>query len=80
VEVGDGFSTIEALFTKEAVNNFRKLHSHLKLSNLQGKLIKVQKWSLKLKQRVSKEVLNSTSNLGIYLCIHEFSPKTEYVA
>lgn len=34
VEVGDGFATIEAIFTKEAINNFRKLNNHLKLANL----------------------------------------------
>jgi len=54
VEIGDGFATIEALFTKEAVNNFRKLNNHLKLANLQGKLIKIHKWSLILKQRDSQ--------------------------
>jgi hypothetical protein len=46
VQLGDGFNFIEAVFTKEAVNSFRKNYSHLKLSKMNDRLLKLNKWSL----------------------------------
>ena len=45
VQLGDGFNFIEAVFTKEAVNSFRKNFSHLRLGNLRDRLLKLTKWS-----------------------------------
>ena len=45
VLLSDGWFTIEAVFTKEAVNFFRKNFSHLKLESMAGKCIKLCKWS-----------------------------------
>jgi hypothetical protein len=46
VQLGDGFHFIEAVFLKEAVNNFRKNYSHLKMSSMTNRLVKLTKWSL----------------------------------
>jgi len=53
VTLSDGFFYVEALFTKESINDFRKNYSHLKFSNLRDKILYVKKWSLHLKQRDS---------------------------
>ena len=49
VQLSDGFTFIEAVFTKEAVNSFRKNYSHLRLSNMRDRLLKITKWSLQFK-------------------------------
>ena len=46
--VSDGHNFIEAIFTKESINDFRKNYSHVKFSNLRDKVIYVSKWSLQL--------------------------------
>jgi hypothetical protein len=46
VQLGDGFHFIEAVFLKEAVNSFRKNYSHLKMSAMTNRLLKLTKWSL----------------------------------
>jgi len=53
--LGDGFFFMEALFTKEAINDFRKNFSHLKFSNLRDKILYVQRWSLHMRQRDSNK-------------------------
>jgi hypothetical protein len=45
VQLGDGFSYIEAVFTKEAVNSFRKNFSHLRFGKMRDRLLKLTKWS-----------------------------------
>ena len=45
VQLGDGFNFIEAIFTKEAVNSFRKNYSHLRISSMKDRLLKLNKWS-----------------------------------
>ena len=37
--ISDGFNFIEAIFTKESINEFRKNYSHVKFSNLRDKVI-----------------------------------------
>ena len=44
--LSDGFHYIEALFTKDEVNEFRKNYTHVKLSDLKDKMLFIQKWSL----------------------------------
>jgi hypothetical protein len=46
VQLGDGFHFIEAVFTKESVNAFRKNYSHLCLSQMRDRLLKLTKWQL----------------------------------
>ena len=53
VFLSDGFYYIEAMFTKEAISEFRKNFSHLKFSHLRDKIVYVQRWSLSLRQRDS---------------------------
>ena len=72
VQLGDGFNFIEAVFMKEAVNSFRKNYSHLKMSNMKDRLLKLTKWSLQQRQRPSDKCLNSHQNMSIYLIIQEF--------
>ena len=74
IQLGDGFNFIEAVFTKEAVNSFRKNFSHLCLSSMRDRLLKLTKWSLQLKQRASSKCFNSYKNLGVYLVISDFTP------
>lgn len=46
VWLSDGYNFIEALFTKDAIHEFRKNYSHIKFSSLRDKIILVTKWSL----------------------------------
>ena len=49
VQLADGHYHIEAVFTKEAVNSFRKNYSHLRLGQMRDRLLKLTKWSLQMK-------------------------------
>jgi hypothetical protein len=46
VWLSDGYNFMEALFTKEAINEFRKHNSTLKFSSLREKILYVNKWSI----------------------------------
>lgn len=72
VQLGDGFNFMEAVFTKEAVNAFRKNYAHIKLSEMKDRLLKLTKWSFQLKQRPSQSCFNSYQNLVVYLIVHDF--------
>ena len=50
VWLSDGHHYMETLFTKDAVNEFRKNYSNIKLSGLKDKMLFIQKWSLQIKQ------------------------------
>ena len=39
VLVSDGHNFMEAIFTKESINDLRKYYSHVKFSNLRDKII-----------------------------------------
>lgn len=54
VMVSDGFHNMEAVFTKEAVNEFRKNYQ-IKFSSLREKVILVTKWSLKVQSSDSRK-------------------------
>ena len=69
VHLGDGFLFMEAFFTKEAINDFRKNYSHLKFSNLRDKIVFVQRWSLHIRQRDSSRDLCTYNNLTVVLCV-----------
>ncbi len=74
ISMNDGFTIIEALFTKEAISDFRKNWSHLKFSHLRDKIIFVQKWSLQLRQRDSAKQHLTYNNLTVFLSIEQFKP------
>ena len=74
VTLCDGFHTIETVFTKEAVNGFRKNFSHIKWQQMQMRLMKATKWSFQLRQRDNSEVANCYGNLAVYLVVSEFQP------
>lgn len=80
VQLGDGFNFIEAVFTKEAMNSFRKFNSHLCLMNMSDRLINVTKWALVVRQRPSMTCMNSSSNLAVYLVVYDFQPLPSYTA
>jgi hypothetical protein len=80
VQLGDGFDYIEAVFTKEAVNSFRKNYSHLRLGQMRDCLLKLTKWSFQFKQRQSTSCSNSYQNLAVYLIVHDFVPMSTYSA
>ena len=75
VLVSDGHNFIEAIITKEAINDLRKYHSHVKFSNLRDKIIQVNKWSLQVDCVDSRQVFNSYQNLTIRLVIEQFKPQ-----
>lgn len=72
--VSDGHNFLEAVFTKESINEFRKFHSHVKFSSLRDKVIYVQKWSLVVEQVDSRKVFNSYNNLCIKIVVESFKP------
>ena len=72
VLLSDGFNYIEALFTKESINDFRKNFSHLKFSNLREKIIYVKKWSLMLRQRSSDKQHCTHHNLTVIFTVENF--------
>ena len=72
VWLSDGFFFIEALFTKEAISEFRKNFSHLKFSHLRDKIVYVQRWSLQLRQRDSAKHYQTYNNLTVLLCVEQF--------
>ena len=80
VQLGDGFTFIEARFSKEAINLFRKQFSHLQFSALRDKLVKVTRWSISLRHVNSADCFNSFENLGAYLNVEEFHPQTHRTA
>ena len=69
VLLSDGFTFMEAVFTKESINEFRKNFSHLKFHLLRGKILYVQKWSLHLAQTPSDKSLCSFNNLAVYMTV-----------
>lgn len=74
IQLGDGYYLIEAVFTKEAVNSFRKNFSHLSLTAMHGRILKLTKWRFELRQRDKETCYNSYNNLAVYLIIQEFQP------
>lgn len=69
IRLSDGFHFIEAVFTKESINSFRKLNSHLRLSDLVGRVVQLNKWELFVRQKNSRVCHNSCSNIAVYLLI-----------
>ena len=57
--VNDGFHFLEAQFTKDAINEFRKSYSHIKFQSLKGGIMFISKWSLKIKECDSRKVYTS---------------------
>jgi hypothetical protein len=52
--LSDGKQFIEGLFTKDAINDFRKNYSNVKFSNLRDKILVVTKWKLITKYEDSR--------------------------
>jgi len=48
--LSDGFHYIEAHFTKESLNEFRKTNSTFKFTNLRDRIVFVYRWHLELRQ------------------------------
>ena len=74
VTLSDGFYYLEALFTKDSINDFRKNFSHMKFSHLRDKIIYVKKWALHLRQRDSTKHFCTYNNLTVVLSIEQFKP------
>lgn len=69
VFICDGFQYIEAVFTKDSINDFRKHYNHMKFSHLRSKLLYVQKWSIQIRHRNSRECFTSFQNICIVMFI-----------
>lgn len=67
--VSDGNTFMEAIFTKESINDFRRNLGHLKFSQLRDKAIHVTKWRLQLDFVDSTKVFHSYQNLTVRLVI-----------
>ena len=74
VHLSDGYNFIEAQFTKESINDFRKNFSHLRFSALKAKMLMVSKWHLKFQYRNSKECFNSFQNISVIFVVEHFKP------
>jgi hypothetical protein len=72
--ISDGYHFIEAEFSKESINDFRKNYSHMKFSSLRDKIIYINKWSLKVKPADSREIYTSYMNMSFYIVIESFKP------
>ena len=72
--LSDGFYFVEAFFTKEAINYFRKNFSHMKFSGLRDKIIFVKEWQLHLRRRDSTKHTCAFNNLSVTLEINKFEP------
>ena len=71
--VSDSNNFMEAVFTKEAINEFRRNWSHLKFSTLRDKAIHVTKWRLQVDFVDSNKVYHSYHNVTIRLVIEHFN-------
>ena len=78
VMLSDGFSSIETIFTKDAVNGFRENFSQIKWSQMAAIVMKATKWSFQLRYRDRKEVANNHANLSLYLVVSEFQPMMQH--
>jgi hypothetical protein len=74
VYLSDGFNFIEAQFTKESINDFRKNYSHLRFSALKQKMVMISKWHLKFQYKNSKECFNSYQNISVIFVVEHFKP------
>ncbi|CDW80594.1 UNKNOWN [Stylonychia lemnae] len=72
--VNDGYHFLEAVFTKEAVNEFRKNWPHLKFIGLKEKILLITKWSLRIREADSRKLFTSYQNLQIQIVIEGFKP------
>ena len=57
--ISDGFNFIEAFFTKDSVNEFRKQYSQMKFSNLRDKILYLNKYRLYVKSVNSRDCFTS---------------------
>ena len=73
--VSDGHETIEAIFTKESINDLRRSHGSLGLSKLRDKVIYVTQWSLQVDYVDSERYYVSHQNVTIRLVIEQFRPQ-----
>ena len=72
--MSDGHNTMEAIFTKESINDLRRSHGSLGLSKLRDKVIFVTQWSLQVDYADSKRAYVSYNNITIRLVIEQFRP------
>ena len=78
--VSDGSHTIEAIFTKESINDLRRSSGALGLSKLRDKVIQVNQWSLQIDSVDSLSNYMSYQNISIRIVIEQFTPKMSEVA
>lgn len=57
--LSDGYHFMEGHFTREAINEFRKIHSNIKFTTLRDKNLMVTRWRLVKKHEDSKKSLTS---------------------
>lgn len=67
--ISDGYNYMEAVFTKDAINEFRKNYSNVKFTYLFLKTLTVSKWSLMVEPVDSKQIFNSFVNFSIKIVV-----------
>lgn len=70
--ISDSHNFMEAIFTKESINDFRRNYGNMKFSGLRDKAIQVSKWRLQIDFVDSNKVFNSYNNMTIKLVIEQF--------
>jgi len=73
VTVSDGYHNLDALFTKDAINEFRKNYQ-VKFSALRDKILLVTKYRLRAKWADSKKDYMAYQNVRVQLVIESFKP------
>lgn len=72
--LSDGYHFVEAHFTKEAINDFRKNYSNVKFNNLREKMLAISRWRLVAKYEDSRSSLTSYMNVSVHLVVENFRP------
>ncbi len=70
----DGHNFIEAHFTKEAINEFRKTYNTMKFSYLKDKMLILTRWHLRTSFEDSSELFTSFQNVSVQIVVESFRP------
>ena len=73
--VSDGFFYVPAYFTKAALDDFNKRYPNVKHSDLQGKVVLINQWSVELKRVDSNAVFTSYGGVEVRLIVSAFKPQ-----
>lgn len=73
--VSDSFFYVPAYFTKAALTEYQSKFPTVNVSELEGKVIVITKWTLELRKVNSAEVFTSYAGVECRLIVHSFKPQ-----